>query len=1795
VQNQHLTKHNIDKGITSQLVMSYLFIFLLALGCVSEKKPGTRADCGEGNRFDEVTRKCIITRSTPSATLQNLTINENSGRNNINLEYSDNLGTPANRCQVTLPSTSRIEVNSPLLYEMSDSAEELRAFVEGVVNDISSITFPSQSAEAQAVYNNHTLPAYLDLRTSTSLEVSIDSRNRLIQSAQSVLFWAREAGSSFLLARADNLQTRIDNFNKRYDHIERRCHCLAGACRSTVVPRPDFSGDETFTYEVFNALEGASPPRTVRTRVVPVRRRPAPVYGATSILESATSSAVPVSGINLPHAIDLKDPLNVFSTLFTYTLVDAPTNGVLSNCLGINGAAGRNCTYLPNDGNFSDATFDAGFNLVSSQLGLPAERLYQGIILRAQNIGANGNSIRVRLLPYQGLGFPEIGSIRLDGTSRGPVINVIVLEGLTTAQDVIDFINDSGVATRFIEADLQPLADGNLLIQLGEAQLIGGQNAQDTFSYQVKDMFGNALYLGHHHIHIQEVDDLPVVSVADSVVLAPPAIEDLEFILRLSYSDSDNPTNNGIACQATPQTSNLVVRPHAIDLSPQCRCDGAGLCTVHLMGAPDFFGQAAVQLRVATAGRDGDWLLDPGLLVWSDPVIKTLTIQPVNDPPELNPSGPVNVSMQEDDDWEIISFQVTEGDWRSGAGPYLESNQEVRVSLAVGGGANASEVFPLNDEHVRLYFRPVATPLNPIKLNAGTSYSNVLIRPANVPLSSGFFELHVKPAVDRFTVGGDAVFSLSFVDNGGGADTTVVNVLIEVTSVNDAPTIGQIGPIEINEGGIAISAPFAVDEGGGPDEDTQLLSFQVSSDNTALIPNQNVQLFYDRNDTLTGDPGEEELFGVLIGDAQSFDRHKVILKARPVDGLSGVANITLTVTDNGDDNGVPSPRSASQTWSVIVHPVGAVHGGWNHLSAISQKTFRRGKPNPNQQCLFTPSQCTDGGGPINCQGSVAPNSRVNALVENVIYSDAANGRCYYSPSTGITSWREINTYCPVSLANKVDGCTGGSCIGDLNPDFYNPLNPNDHAFRAEREGNSFVSRYIYNPDRDLCFRSFGDNPEDWEVYFPSKVTLEWADFIMSGSGADVGVFVDGWNIYRRRHGEAYDFSTPLNPTPLNRTARSFVDSHANANTLYYYSVRPLDNKRRIPTATREVFSEVRILTPPANQVFVHRWMVNQEVCQKMHLGADIEKENSFRCRFSGPGQVTKDGLNYYDIQTDLFVDIAEAGCPYSTSFTADPVDVSDSCGPNGCIGINLPAVAPSVVGLIFYNRGNGRCYMSRNSGGMVWREIDTLFDIAPTDPINSAFVPMADQSMTALLPPLTNITQQSAFNVCRARPTLPVVDGMNGGVPLNSRLPRRKEQIAYSAHPRNLTATEIDQRERGLSLNTSSKCNSSGANGLISGYTNAQIPSTSFSYSIPGTDASNIRSMHTASIPVGQSKSTELCHSRYGVQDPYGNVAEWVSDRFDCFENWCEGIHDPGFSADMLDVDNNDLFVGDSVLDFYTMDGEIGPCRDANSDGICDDQDRPLTTWRLQDKTFNASFFSFPLGLPFNRNFTLNFPPNLNEISKTLLEIGPTSGITNANLHNDGVFINAEAIEAQAPGLTLGAMATGGGYTQGDRAGRFTFELVPLSPISAQAAQNGVIPSPIPGDEIIFDVRQPGSFGNDIVIRLIGGGSAGSEVVNVSGLTITVTIESGVSTGTQIVSALRANASANSLIVVNNDLAYANPAAFLSTESGGRPSGGIDAVPHVRPDIGLRCLVPIPPNAYQNDGFHPYSGYLTYP
>lgn len=986
----------------------------------------------------------------------------------------------------------------------------------------------------------------------------------------------------------------------------------------------------------------------------------------------------------------------------------------------------------------------------------------------------------------------------------------------------------------------------------------------------------------------------------------------------------------------------------------------------------------------------------------------------------------------------------------------------------------------------------------------------------------------ITPAINQ---SGATNFILTTTD---GLLTATEPFRLTVTFVDDPPYfISLITASDTNEGGSILAGPFKVDEdeGSTADEDGQQITItSFSSDNPSVLPDSAITIFYDVNDNGIEDVGESRAVGVALdpGVTEKANQHNFYFKLRPVAGVSGNSNITFTITDGTAANDV------TKTFSLIVHPIAALHGGWANISAIGIKADKNNAPvvvktdsngallsSSDIKCDYNKStdteQCNTS---QDCLGTSAPHGSVIPDAVNVLYWDSGNKKCYRSQEAlNKFSWVEFTTSCPVTrvrsapttLTTAIDSSSSSMTVASTSgflssgtliieneqisytaktPTTFTGLSRGVNSTTAVAHsagisiplntgnGTHFIedpdatpaqviptatagNQYFYDSFNKYCYKSFEVSPGVWDwddlnttkAYYPSKVTLSWNAFTVSGSGPESSVGIYGWNVYRREKDKEYDFNAGFlkvystdTMTINNATVRTFTDTTAIAGKVYYYLVRPVDNtSRHLTISTPEIFSEVRVLAPAPNYSFVHRWMVNQEVCNSMHMTTSttnkVDPTKNYRCPYSGPGQVTISGSNYYDIEKDMLVDISEASCPYTPASTNGVVN----CTSDGCVGIGNPTTEG-------YSAPDASVYYDRSSGSCWYRQAGAWVD---SNSVAGAPLIAAKKVASSLNPPLVNISMANAKNVCISRTTSEATVSLNGSIAAT--LPEKKEYIAYSAGALGDSDSMLTEMEQGASLNIQSRCNSSMASGLEIAFTNSIIPSTSYIYSIAGTATSGIKSLYTGSIPWGNSYSTEACSSRYGVQDIYGNVAEWVQDSMTCLDDAAGKICSANAGTDLgdYDFDTEDSLPGPTN---YAFDLVTGPYIDLDGDLATVIDGSFLTNWDFQDEFSGAGKFSFPVGMPINVDIAAASGERLkdSEALPFLLEIGPTSGITVNQLHDDGIIVNGALVNASA--TQTGSFAQGGSYLSGNRSGRYSSELVPDSTVRPDIGFRCIVP-----------------------------------------------------------------------------------------------------------------------------------------
>ncbi|MEA9358513.1 Ig-like domain-containing protein [Bacteriovorax sp. PP10] len=1645
---------------------SFINTFMLAIATLAitscvPKATEKKAACGVNQAFSSVSRSCYSIeelRTKPVGTTATVSMDEEISKT-ITLAYTDGNKDKAVSCKI-IPTSTSLEMIAPSVADggLFRKADEVYLNASNIATALGGPLLVSEVAmrtaldKAKASQYYPTVAAQLVVfktQATSIIGAGLGITNNVVVLSNYM------AGQENLLA-----------FTPMMTNMSNRCECSGGVCSTLAIPKANKSGTTGFSYTVTDVDgEGAAKATVVTVAAMSkstAHLKPVAQSGFYNLYESNTSTATAYN-ITIPAAADITGVNSAMKYYFDTSDPSIATKvgdvgwtakGKITGCMDLQGSGGltdRTCIYTPAnpDKTLNGDLFDINTPVKAvTPLGAVGNLRFTAVAegtaansftvqffdLRDKNLLTNNIYVDDSYITapqiYGLVGGAEEAFIRVAGNA----IKIFINPAETTETQIQDLVNNHKQASLMVRASgAMSVAPATTASPI---PLSGGVDAYDKVPFYVNNLLTNSANKSFLSFKINQVDDVPAM---DYLILAEKTVdEDLTPILvnlasPATYTDSDTdlvaPFNYTNICEVTTID---VLHPGTNFVAYGCTC-ALNVCTASLTPTPNASSTApfTFQYRIGSVSA--------GVTQYTPYRDFKLTITPINDAPEisataittLTPATPLSTIAQP----QIIN----EG-----------SSGTLTVYVGPGGSGYESQNVTL-----------AATSSDPILFPSGS----IVIADA-APLGTGKKLVTFTPKSDQ---SGTATITFTATDNGNPTAPNVnvfsTTYIVKVKAINNPPYFrSAITKVETNEGGAVQSDGFVIDEdvGSSTDENAQYVTIEsLVSDNTNVLPISAIRIFYDLNDNGVEDSGEERcavnqagcLFTTKLEAANTDDvkSHKFYLKLDPVDGISGNANVTMTLSDHIDTTAVtgdplyltdntygPLTTSVVTNFSFIVHPTAALHGGWNNISSVGLKTDKNGAPVAVSeiQCNYNKAPATGvvedlkACSGASCTQAYSPTGTIVPDAANVIFWDSTAKRCYRSTGTTAFSWVDFNTSCPISRTPTDTGiCSGNNCIN------ISAIPKATGLFR-------------YDTATNTCYVSNGTTSiSDWDVkYVPAKVTLAWKPFIMVGSGADSNVQTAGWNVYRREAGTDYNFKGGhLKSTTAGSTAnftipdpsiRTFTDTTAIAGKVYYYVVRPVDNLRLFPTYTPEIFSEARVIASPQNYTFVHRWMINQEICNSMNMTAtttpnSIDQSHNFRCPYAGPGEATvtvgavTTALGYYDYGRDVLVDTQELGCPYAKA---------PKCSANGCIGIGAPTDTGDLLsGDLYYDRSSGSCY---------------AYDLGVFTNVQSAGLAvikvLVDKFNTALNAPLVNVGQSRAVDICAAR-TSPVLyrnDGMTVAVDLGTHpiLPSKKDYNAYAAQRSDITDPEVTELEQGYSLNIQSRCNGSAASGLETAFTDSSIPSTSFIYSIPGTFSSGIRSLYTGSIAWGSSKGTESCISRYGIQDLYGNVAEWTSDRMTC----PLGTHSCTSSGSGSSFE----YVFDSQA--YGLDNITGPYND--SDGIVGPSatDADLTSWIFGDQFFTASKYSFPVGLPISSNITTDNASKLSPAIAYLLDIGPSSGITTNKLHEDGFIPNMAAVRSSSTVIAavtyngIGGLAVGGSYLSGNLAGRYTTEVIPV-------------------------------------------------------------------------------------------------------------------------------------------------------
>jgi len=213
-------------------------------------------------------------------------------------------------------------------------------------------------------------------------------------------------------------------------------------------------------------------------------------------------------------------------------------------------------------------------------------------------------------------------------------------------------------------------------------------------------------------------------------------------------------------------------------------------------------------------------------------------------------------------------------------------------------------------------------------------------------------EIYFTPNSDYHSDGNTCIVAVTFDDGNGGIASA--SGTIKINEVNDSPTItpASISSQSTNEATSFVVDtdtsteaidPLTVDEGGGVSEDSQTLSIKIQSSKTTLIPHNSatIQAFSDADFSTPYTFQSADASGVTFSNPDG-NSNPVYIVLTPAVGEKGSALITVTITDDGKDTGVLTPRSSTKTLPVSVSNNSVNHNDWSDIYAVGARVHSDG-------------------------------------------------------------------------------------------------------------------------------------------------------------------------------------------------------------------------------------------------------------------------------------------------------------------------------------------------------------------------------------------------------------------------------------------------------------------------------------------------------------------------------------------------------------------------------------------------------------------------------------------------------------------------------------------------------------------------------------------------------------------------------------------------------------------------------------------------------------------------------------
>lgn len=867
-----------------------------------------------------------------------------------------------------------------------------------------------------------------------------------------------------------------------------------------------------------------------------------------------------------------------------------------------------------------------------------------------------------------------------------------------------------------------------------------------------------------------------------------------------------------------------------------------------------------------------------------------------------------------------------------------------------------------------------------------------------------------------FTPNADHVGSISFryyaKDGKTPAGTSSqMTVNWSATAVDDAPvfkTTSQVyalslAPSALTENTV-LTRTLLVGEGGGSDENGQVLSMTATTSDAAVLPLTNIRVY--RNGVDLGDLTSSRVLAAAGADADAFSYTMTFTP--PTNHVTDDdAIITLTLSDG--TNTTPLAFTFNAITNVNNPPTFPTPPGSSfglQLGVNKDLTFRA---IPGEGDWVTiPGASQDLTVTVTSSATTVIDASLLTLATPVGVASVTTGTCTAASCSFTLDYTGTNdpTDDDIDLT-IVPGVRGNSTL---------TITISDGVTSTSRTVAVSVYNFVATFNGWSTLKAEGvtayNGTQVARASDPANLTVGWNALMVTEGGTPttaytVRVFRKATSTYATLSGSSLDdtgVASSVTQASFSDANAPFDDSSSFAAGERFYLTLGV-----VPTALGDLItptsatdSAIEVVIPPDNMVLMHRWMANKEFCDA--TGQTASRTANYRCSNNGLGAILSGGNFYYDQQVHVFVDKFEAGCPFN--LTEDGTPTADPVANNG---------------QVHYNRADQLCTIA--SGG-AWVSYESV-GAAATVKFNEG-----------QLPPYVNITATNAQAMCLGQNIY--CDGVVCGgdfATLDRELPLRREMVAASAWPTTSPSADSLATLEDSGNHAKFACNSNSASGLT--------------FSALGGVTSLVQDTFPASLSAAargltnSAAATGLCLSRYGVANSIGNVQELIADRYNCVAGTAPAVActiQAPLGTEATGARDDSLAANNFLNIVYALNGTAGLGPVLSSTAVAPTLISYLTS--NTDRVHRA------MGLPFLEDTGLAHPqPGLPRY------IASGSG---ANIIND-TLLSGDGLKLDYSANGVYSTAHGESWSATSRVGRYAKRLIPSASFDSQTGFRCVV------------------------------------------------------------------------------------------------------------------------------------------